>query len=201
MFKQTLALTMKFPTRPMQTIQILKKTENLHLSTDPVRHVVKQTTPQRNVTLEQMQRTKRLPGIDDRKEKTKSNREMFKATRRGMPSCSPNFKLESPRLHSGAACDRPETTEIPKLPPIPEVVWQLPMETISNEVNLKNTNNDSLIYYTREKATVTRQTSPPKGTQPHNYVVTTEHPPGNQTRTNQYRSVIAPRTVLLISKI
>ena len=31
-----------------------------------------------------------------------------------------------PRLHTGAAIDRPETT---KLPPIPEVVWQQPQET------------------------------------------------------------------------
>ena len=30
-----------------------------------------------------------------------------------------------PRLHSGAAIERPETT---KLQPIPEVVWQQPQE-------------------------------------------------------------------------
>ena len=33
-----------------------------------------------------------------------------------------------PRLHSGAAIDRPKTTHL-KLPPIPEVVWQQPQET------------------------------------------------------------------------
>ena len=33
-----------------------------------------------------------------------------------------------PRLHSGAAIDRPETTHL-KLPPIPEVVWHQPQET------------------------------------------------------------------------
>ena len=33
-----------------------------------------------------------------------------------------------PRLHSGVATDRPETTHL-KLPPIPEVVWQQPKET------------------------------------------------------------------------
>ena len=92
------------------------------------------------------------------------------------PSCSQNIKLETPRLHSGAACDRLETNEIPKLPPIPEVVWQQPTETITNEVNLNNTKNDS-----SSKTTVASQTSPPKGTQPQNYVVTTEQPPGNQT--------------------
>ena len=39
------------------------------------------------------------------------------------------------------------------------------------------------MQYTQEasKTTVASQTSPPKGTQPQNYVVATEHPPGNQT--------------------
>ena len=52
-------------------------------------------------------------------------------------SCSPNFKLETPRFYSGAACDRPETTEILKLPPIPEVVWQQPSEISTNQSNFK----------------------------------------------------------------
>ena len=99
------------------------------------------------------------------------------------PSCSPNFKLGTPRLHSWAACDRPETTKIPKFPPNPEVVWQQPLETITDQCNLNNTNNDSTIYVTHEtsKTTVASQTSPPKGTQPQNYVVATEQPSGNQT--------------------
>ena len=33
-----------------------------------------------------------------------------------------------PRLHSGAATDRPEVTHL-TLPPIPKVVWQQPQET------------------------------------------------------------------------
>ena len=33
-----------------------------------------------------------------------------------------------PRLHSGAATDRPEITHL-TIPPIPEVVWQQPHET------------------------------------------------------------------------
>ena len=89
--------------------------------------------------------------------------------------CSPSFKLETPRLHSGAACDRPETNETPKLPPIPEVVWQQTTETITDQCKLKNTNNDST-----SKTTVASQMSGPKGIQTQNYVVTTEHPPGNQ---------------------
>ena len=86
------------------------------------------------------------------------------------------MKLETTRLHSGAACDRPETNEKPKLPPIPEVVWQQPTETIKDKVNLINTNNDFT-----PKTTVASQMSPPKGTQPQNYIVTTKHPLGNQT--------------------
>ena len=77
--------------------------------------------------------------------------------------------------------DRLETNEIPKLPPIPEVVWQHPTETITNQVNLNKSNNDTNIHYTQENTTVASQTSPPKGTQPQNYLATTEPPPGNQT--------------------
>ena len=78
--KQTLTPTIKSPTIPTQTVWIIKKTGYLHLSTHLVRPVAKWTTPQRNVTLEQTQLTDRLLGIDGRKDKTKSNREMLKAT-------------------------------------------------------------------------------------------------------------------------
>ena len=82
-----------------------------------------------------------------------------------------------PRLHSEAECDRPETNEISKLPPIPEVVWQQPTEIVADQDNLKNTQNDSNL-----KTNVANQMSPPKGTQPQNHVAATEQPPGNQTR-------------------
>ena len=81
-----------------------------------------------------------------------------------------------PRLHSGAARDRPETNEIFKFPPIPEVVWQQPTENVTTQDNLYNTNNDSTV-----KTDVASQTSLPKGTQPQNHVDTTEQPSGNQT--------------------
>ena len=100
------------------------------------------------------------------------------------PSCSPKFKLEKPGLHSGATSDRPEIIEIQQLPPIAEVVWQQPTEINTDRVNINiNKNNDSTIYYTQEtsKTTVASQTLPPNGTQPRNYVVTTEHQPGSQT--------------------
>ena len=89
MLKQTLTPTVKVPTTPTQTIQIIKKTEDLDLSAHPVRPVVKLTTPQRNVILEQMQLTDSLLGLDGRKDKTKSNREMLKATRMGMCKLQP----------------------------------------------------------------------------------------------------------------
>ena len=82
--KQTLTPTTKHQSQTRRTIQIIKETENLHLSFHPVRHVAEQTTPQRDATLEQTQRTDRLPGIDGRKDKTKPNREILKITRMGM---------------------------------------------------------------------------------------------------------------------
>ena len=99
-----------------------------------------------------------------------------KQLRRKCPSCSPNSKLKTPRLHSGAACERPETNEISKLPPITEVVGQQPTEIVTDQDNLNNTNNDSTL-----KTKVANQTSPPKGTQPQSHMVATENPPGNQT--------------------
>ena len=81
-----------------------------------------------------------------------------------------------PRLYSGAACDRSETNEISKLPPIPEVVWHQPTEIVTDQDNLYNTHNDSTL-----KTNVASQTSPPKGTQPENHSVATEQPSGNQT--------------------
>ena len=119
-------------------------------------------------------------------------------------SCSPNFNLKTPFFHSGAAYERPETTQVPKLSPMTEVVWQQPTETITDQANLKKTNNYSLIYHTQEtsKTTVANQTSPPKGTQPQNYVVNTKHSSQQEIKqgTNQYRSLTTPRIALPISK-
>ena len=81
-----------------------------------------------------------------------------------------------PRLHSGAARDRPETNEKIKLPPTPEVVWQQPTENANNQDNLNITTNDSTL-----KTNVASQTSPPKGTQTQNHMDTTEQSSRNQT--------------------
>ena len=78
-----------------------------------------------------------------------------------------------PRLHSGPACDTPETNEKSKLPPIPEVVWQQPTENNTNQDNLNNITNDSTL-----KTNVASQTSPLKGIQPQNHVDATEQSSG-----------------------
>ena len=174
--KRILTLTIKFQTIPMQTVELFKETEDLDLSSHPLRHVVEPTTPQRNVTLEQTQLTDRLPGLDDRKNKANPNRKCSKQLRWECPSCSPNFELYTPRFYSGAPSERPEANETPILPPIPEVVWQQPTETITDQDKMYNTNNDST-----SKTVVASRTSPPKVTQPQNYVVITEHLPENQT--------------------
>ena len=94
-----------------------------------------------------------------------------------------------PRVHSGAAIDRPETTHI-KLPPFPEVVWQQPQEThvpniyqtLTNKVH-KNTHMPE----SKQRSDVESQTSPMKDASSQVSVSSTEPLPGNQTR-----SALAP---------
>ena len=54
--------------------------ESRELFTHPARHVEKQTTPQRNATLEPMQPIDRLPGTEDQRDRIKSQREPIKVT-------------------------------------------------------------------------------------------------------------------------
>ena len=54
--------------------------ESQKLFTHPVRHVVRQTIPQRDAIIEPMQPIDRLPGRDDRKDKFRSKKELFKMT-------------------------------------------------------------------------------------------------------------------------
>ena len=82
---------MKFHTIPKRTIQIIRKTENLDLFSYPVRPVVELTTPQTDVTLQQTQQTGLFSAIDDQTDKTKSNREMRKATQMGMSKLQPKL--------------------------------------------------------------------------------------------------------------
>ena len=96
--EQNLTPTIKFSTISKRTRRIIRETKDLDLSSHPVRPVVELTSPHRNVTLEQTQRTDRLAGIDDRKDRTKSNNEMLKATRSGMSKLQP--KLQTNRATS-----------------------------------------------------------------------------------------------------
>ena len=57
-------------TQTTLTPTITKLTENLELSTIPVRQVAKRTTPQRDVTLEPMQQTGHFPGRTNLKNRT-----------------------------------------------------------------------------------------------------------------------------------
>ena len=62
-----------------KTVTRLKESQKL--STQPVSYVGKQTTPQKNATLEPMQPIDRLPGKEDRKDKIRSKKESIKMTR------------------------------------------------------------------------------------------------------------------------
>ena len=89
--RQSLTPTIKLPLVPTRTVQKIRDTEDLDVSTHPVRPVANLIIPERNVTLEQMQRTDRLSGTDDRKDKTKSNRELLKATQMRMSKLQPKL--------------------------------------------------------------------------------------------------------------
>ena len=69
-----------------------------------------------------------------------------------------------PRLHSGAATDRPEATHL-TFPPIPEVVWQQPQETYLNNIDNDLTNKTHKRTHTpKQKNDIEAQTSPIKET-------------------------------------
>ena len=122
-------------TRTTLTPTTKKTTKSLKMSAYPVENVEIQTIPQRNVTMEPMQQTNHFP-----RSKT-GNTERTSTTRRGdqynqqCHGCSPCFQLNLPRLHSGTACEGPETIELITLPRTPEVVWQL-----NDSFKLFNTN-------------------------------------------------------------
>ena len=87
-----------------------------------------------------------------------------------------------PRLHSGAATDRPEVTHL-TLPPIPEVVWQQPQENHVTNIHNDLTNeiqNDT--HTPTQKNDVEAQTSPIKETSPQKSGSDTESPLESQTR-------------------
>ena len=88
-----------------------------------------------------------------------------------------------PRLHSGAAIDRPETTNL-LLPPIPEVVWQQPQETHLiniHKTSATETHKNTHMPKFRPRNDVESQTSPMKETSPQVSGSSKESFLGNQT--------------------
>ena len=67
-------------TTTITTKSVIKLKESQKLLTHPVRHVEKQTTPQRNAILEPMQPIDRLPGTEDRKDRIMSQKEPTEVT-------------------------------------------------------------------------------------------------------------------------
>ena len=62
------------------TERVTEPKESQKLFTHPVRHVARQTIPQRDAIMEPMQPIDRLPGRGDRKDKIRSKKEPFKMT-------------------------------------------------------------------------------------------------------------------------
>ena len=65
-------------TTTTETVTELKESQKLF--THPVRHVARQTIPHRDAIMELMQPIDRLPGREDRKDKTSSNKEPINMT-------------------------------------------------------------------------------------------------------------------------
>ena len=88
------------------TIEIVIEPKESKNCLPTLRHVGKQTTPQKNATLEPMQPIDRLAETEDRKHRIRSSgptKRQPKEFERQCSSCSPKYKLEIPRLHSGDA--------------------------------------------------------------------------------------------------
>ena len=67
------------PTTTTEKVTELKQSQKLF--THPVRHVVRQTIPQRDAIVEPMQPMDHLLGREDRKDKIRSKKEPIKMTR------------------------------------------------------------------------------------------------------------------------
>ena len=96
----------------------------------------------------------------------------------------PKFKLLIPRLYSGAAIERPETTHL-TLPPTPEVVWQQPHETQVTNLHKTltiETHKNTQMLESKQRSDVESQTSPMRETSSQVSVSSTEPLLGNQTR-------------------
>ena len=103
------------------TKTVTQSREGRNLLTHSVRHVEKQTTPQRNAALEPMQPINRLPGTEDRRDRVRSQREPIRVTLVKLLKLQLKISNKTRGLHSGAAIERPQII-ILTLPPIPKIV-------------------------------------------------------------------------------
>ena len=111
-----------------------------------------------------MQPVDRLTGKEDRKNRIRTKKEPTKLLERNYPGCSPKYELKTPRLHYGAATERPETI---KLPAIPEVVWPPPQESHLfdvQKISATKINNSTHTPELKRKNDVAAQTSSIKET-------------------------------------
>ena len=75
-----LTRTVMSTTTTTRTKTVTKLKESQKLSTHPVRHVRKQTAPQKNATLEPVQPIDLLPDMEGRNDKIRYEREPIKVT-------------------------------------------------------------------------------------------------------------------------
>ena len=76
-------------TTTTETLTQLKESQKLF--THPVRHVVRQTIPQRDAIMEPTQLIDRLSGREDRKDKIRSKKEPIKTTRMKLIKLQPEI--------------------------------------------------------------------------------------------------------------
>ena len=76
------------------TKTVTERNENRKLFIHPVRHVEKQTTPQRKTTMERMQAIDRLPGIEDRKKRTRSKKANQNDSNEKIQAAAQNLNLK-----------------------------------------------------------------------------------------------------------
>ena len=86
------------------TKTVTEPKESQQLFIHPVRHVERQTTPQRNATMEPMQPIDHLPGQEDRKNKIRSKEEPIKMTPMKQPRLQPKIETEN-ATSSLRSCD------------------------------------------------------------------------------------------------
>ena len=135
-----------------------------------------------------MQPINHLPGTEDREDKIRSQKEPTKVTL--MKFLKLQLKLKMPRLHSGAATDRPEITNL-TLPPIPEFVWQQPQENHVTNVHrtlTEETHKNTHKRESKQRTDAESQTSSMKKTSTQVSVSSTETFLGNQTRSTILQS-------------